>query len=394
MCLPQFLESRDGLRQSPFTDDTLTPLCRYLASLDLYAQALDAYAKAAKRFPRKLGIYLELAESVESVVLSPPQHIMVYQALASCLRRAMGKRFLGPDVRDLADAFAARLREYKLDGSKPKRLPPRRRGLPSRSVYEAATKATDLLVAKLMESRKRQEPQYEVAVQVVEGLVAWLDVCRRMAARIAATGGGEGEYADEEDEENGEEELDSDSDLRDSDEESAEEEASESDGADRSDDDGGYDDNDDSEDDEPMCRFVVERTTLVRYGICQLYCGEKGKASQAFAFLCNENADGEYGDRMLEIAKVRVTPLVPQSFLPTVQNCSRVVELHIVTVIDQVLVFLWALCRTACLLLLASGRQQGNQIQSSTLNFRVSTALPLCAPPGNRSSWTTCDRIY
>lgn len=300
-------------RRSPSVDETLSSLCRHLVSLDFYAQALDSYAKAAKRFPRNLGIYLELAESVENVVLSPPQHIMVYQALASCLRRAMGKRFLGPDVKDLADAFAARLREYKLEGPKPKHLPPRRRGLPSRSVYEAATKATDLLVAKLMESRKRQEPQYEVAVQVVEGLVAWLDVCRRMAARIEAAGGRKDGYGNK-NKENSQEELDSDSDLRDSDEESADEERSESDGADPSDDDGDDDDHDNSGEDEPMCRFVVERTTLVRYGICQLYCGEKRKASQAFAFVCNENADGEYGDMMLEIAKVRMaSPL----------SCSR-----------------------------------------------------------------------
>lgn len=294
------------------------PLCQQPPTT---LQALESYAKAAKRFPRKLDIYLELAESVESVHLSPPQHMMVFQALAFCLRRAMGKRFLRMDVRDLSNAFAKRLREYKLDGPKPKRLPPRPRGLPSQAVYDAATKATDLLVTRLMESRKRQEPQYEVAVQVVEGFVSWLNVCRQKAARIAECadpGGGGGPEYDEEVEESGEDGLDNDSDLRESDADSAdEEERSESDdgGSGSESEDGkhqsGYDDHyGDDALDEPMSRFVVERSTLLRYGICQLYCGQKGKARQAFGFLSNEDADGEYGDMMLEIARVRFGGLV------------------------------------------------------------------------------------
>lgn len=220
----------------------------------------------------------------------------------------MGKRFLGPDVRDLADAFATRLHEIKLERSKPNRLPPRPSGLPSRRVYEAATKAADLLVTKLMENRKRQESQYELAVQVVEGLVSWLDYCRGVAAHNVAGGGRGGGYEDDDREEVDGQEVDSDSDLRGSNNEESEgEQESESDGRASSveeDDIQDEESGDDDEQDEPMDCFVVEHTLLLRYGLCQLYCGEKANASRAFAFLRNEDADGEYGDMMLEIAKV------------------------------------------------------------------------------------------
>lgn len=262
-------------------------------------QALDVYAKAAKRFPRRLDIYLDLAEGVECV--SPQQHICVHQALASCLRRAMGKKYLGPDVRDLADGFSIRLRELKLEGPKPKRVPPRTRGLPSKRTCEVAMKATDLLVSKLMESRKRQEPQYEAAVQVVEGLVSWLDSCRSMV-----DGGGSATGEEEEEAE----ELDSDSDLRDSNDEGSDdgEDESESDGGGSSGDENQHRHDQEEEDNDPMDVFTVDTTTWLRYGICQLYCGEKRKASRIFAVLDNENPEGPHGDMMLEIAKVGIAP--------------------------------------------------------------------------------------
>lgn len=294
------------------------------------------YAKAAKRFPRRYDIYLDLAEGVECV--SPQQHLFVHQALASCLRRAIGKKHLAPDVRDLADGFAARLHEMKLERPKPKALPPRSPGLPSKRVSEVAMTATDLLVTKLMESRKRQEPQYEVAVQAVEGLVSWLDSCRAMASRAARSGresaedrnrstndDGDDDDDDEEDDADEDEgdELDNDSDVRDSNNEESDgdeegDEAEEGAGGhgnhanrrgggaekDEEDDDGGGGDDDDDDDDEPMDCFTLDPTILLRYGICQLYCGEKQKASKAFAFLDHEEPEGPHGDMMLEIAKV------------------------------------------------------------------------------------------
>lgn len=252
------------------------------------------YAKAAKRFPRRLDIYLDLAEGVECI--SPQQHIFVHQALASCLRRAIGKKHLGPDVRDLADGFSSRLSEIKLERPKPKRLPARTSGLPSRRVAEVAMTAADLLVTKLMETRKRQEPQYEVAVQVVEGLVGWLDHCRTVADCESG-----GEEADDD------EELDSDSDLRDSNDEGSDDEEDDTE-LDREGSSAEEDlerDDMEADDDEPMDQFTLDPTTLLRYGICQLYCGDDKKASKAFAFLDNEEPEGPHGDMMMEIAKVR-----------------------------------------------------------------------------------------
>lgn len=276
---------------------------------------MDAYAKAAKRFPRKYNIYLDLAESVEC--MNPQQHLFVHQALASCLRRVMGKRYLEPDVRDLANGFASRLREIKLESPKPKRLPPPPTGVPSRRMYDVATKATDLLVSKLMESHKRQEPQYEIAVQVVEGLMAWLAACRRKTAREGATSRRDAEPAGtgrdkqegkEEDVDGSEdEEADSDSDLQDSNDDESEVDGSDSDDPGSS--------NEESQDDEgeedeetwnPVDSFTVDPVILVRYGLCQLRCGSKEKAAEAFSFLHNEEAEGPYGDMMLEIAKVTV----------------------------------------------------------------------------------------
>lgn len=269
---------------------------------------MDVYAKAAKRFPRRLDIYLDLAEGVECI--SPQQHIFVHQALAFCLRRAIGKKHMGPDVRELADGFASRLHEIKLERPKPKRLPPRTPGLPSKRVGEVAMTATDLLVTKLMESRKRQEPQHEVAVQVVEGLVSWLGSCRTLAGNVDA------EYDSEEGEElDDEQDLDSDSDLRDSNDEGSDEEEddTEIDGEDSSAEEDPVLNGNEEEDGEPMDRFTLDPTTLLRYGICQLYCGEKDKASKAFKFLDNEEPEGPHGDMMLEIAKVRpaTAPRVP-----------------------------------------------------------------------------------
>lgn len=267
-------------------------------------QALEVYAKATKRFPRRYDIYLDLAEGVECQ--TPPQHLFVHQALASCLRRTVGKKHLGPDVRELADGFAARLREMKLEKPKPKRLPPRPLGLPSKRVSEVAMAATDLLVAKLMESRKRQEPQYEVAVQAVEGLVSWLDACRTMASRADADYESEEESGSEE-----EEDVDSDSDLRDSNDEGSENEEGETEGSSAGEEAGQNDA--EEEDHRPMDRFTLAPSILLRYGICQLYCGEKAKASKAFAFLDHEEPDGPYGDMMLEIAKVRAVDGVGHS---------------------------------------------------------------------------------
>lgn len=206
----------------------------------------------------------------------------------------MGKRYLEPDVRDLSHAFASRLREIKLEGPKPKRLPPRPMGLPSRRIYQVASKCTDLLVSKLMESHKRQEPQYEIALQVVEGLVAWLDACQRMAT------------PDGDDAEDLDEEVDSDSDLRDSNDEDSDEEISDSDEDDGSaDEDPQDDEGDDDEDSGPMDSFAVASSILMRYGICQLYCGAKEEAAEAFSFLDNEDPEDSQAEMMLEIAKVR-----------------------------------------------------------------------------------------
>ncbi|CAB1121298.1 unnamed protein product [Ectocarpus sp. CCAP 1310/34] len=274
---------------------------RCLLELQKPKQALDVYAKAAKRFPRKLDIYLDLAECVECV--SPQQNIFVHQALASCLRRVVGKRYLGPDVRDLADGFSARLREIKLEHPKPKRLPARRPGLPSKREGEVAMTATALLVGKLMESRKRQEPQYEVAVQVVEGLGSWLNSCHQIACRddleYESGEGGEDELENDG-------ELDSDSDVRDSNDDGTDDEEDEGSNLDRE---GGSEDEldgngNDEEEDEPMDNFELDPEIVLRYGICQLYCGEKEKADNALLFLKDEEADGPHGNMMLEVAKV------------------------------------------------------------------------------------------
>lgn len=269
---------------------------------------MDVYAKAAKRFPRKYDIYLDLAEGVECV--SPQQNIFVHQALASCLRRVVGKRYLAPDVRDLADGFSAKLREIKLEHPKPKRLPPRRPGLPSKSESSVAMAAALLLVEKLMESRKRQEPQYEVAVQVVEGLGSWLDSCRAMAQSRHGGGdqyesSGEGQGKDEP---KHDEHLDSDSDVRDDNNEDA---------SDEEDDDepdfegGGSSDEDEldeeggEEGDEPMDRFELDPKIVVLYGICQLYLGDKEKADNALRFLKDEEPNGIHSTMMIEVPKVR-----------------------------------------------------------------------------------------
>lgn len=279
-----------------------------------FFQALDVYAKAAKRFPREYDIYLDLAEGVECV--SPQQNVFVHQALASCLRRVVGKRYLAPDVRDLADGFTARLREIKLEHPKPKRLPPRTPGLPTKREGEVATTAAALLVGKLMESRKRQEPQYEVAIQVVEGLGSWLDHCRAMAGR-----GYESEDGNDEEPKDAEY-LDSDSDVRGGDsnddgtdeEEDDDEEAAAAAAADRDDHDDGIDSSADEEDldradnagwNEPMDNFQLDPGIVSHYGICQLYCGDKEKADKALCFLKDEDPSGPRGDMMIEVAKVR-----------------------------------------------------------------------------------------
>lgn len=274
------------------------------------------YAKAAKRFPRKVDIYLDLAESVECA--NPPQHMFVHQALAFCMRRVVGKRYLGADVRDLADAFASRLREIKLEGPKPKRLPPRSIAMPTRRTYHVAMKTTDLLVSKLMESRKRQEPQHETAVQVVEGVLAWLSACRRKARReglVHATAEDDDDEDEDEDDDDDddEDEVDSDSDIRFSDEDSEEENESESDEGRSSAEESGSDEDEDDQDSLPMDRFSLEPATRVRYGICQLHCGEKGKAARAFAFLADGDAEGPFGTMMLDIAKVRPLDLFPHA---------------------------------------------------------------------------------
>lgn len=277
------------------------PPCRRKYAL----QALDVYAKAAKRFPRKFDIYLDLAEAVECV--SPQQNVFVQQALASCLRRVVGKRYLASDVRDLADGFSARLREIKLENHKPKRLPARKPGLPCKREAEVAMTATALLVGKLMESRKRQEPQYEVALQVVEGLGSWLDYCRTMARRDdglyesgegAEEPGGDGEY------------LDSDSDIRDSDDDGSDEEDGEADfDGDGSSTEDELDGDGSGEGDEPMDHFELDPGIVLKYGICQVYCGDKEKADNAFSFLNGEDPSGSHGDMMMEVAKVRSAPL-------------------------------------------------------------------------------------
>lgn len=244
--------------------------------------------------------------------MSPQQNIFVHQALASCLRRVVGKRYLAPDVRDLADGFSAKLREIKLEHPKPKRLPARRPGLPSKREGGVAMNAAELLVGKLMESRKRQEPQYEVAVQVVEGLGSWLDSCRAMAG--SGRGGGGGDHYDSGEDEGDpklDEYLDSDSDVRDD---------SNEDGTDEEDDDdddelefdlNGSSDEDErdkdgaDEENEPMDRFELDPGIVVRYGICQLYLGDKEKADNALRFLKGEEPNGPHSDMMIEVAKVR-----------------------------------------------------------------------------------------
>ena len=204
-------------------------------------------------------------------------------------------------MRDLADGFSSRLHEIKLEPPKPKRLPPRKHGLPSKREGEVAMIAADLLVRKLMESRKRQEPQYEVAVQVVEGLVSWLDQCRVMVGRCDAEyESGEGEQQDFED-------IDSDSDLRDSNDEGSDEDEDEVEmdgGGSSAEEEVERNDVEEGED-EPMDRFTLSPTILLRYGMCQLYCGDKNKALKAFAVLDDEEPDGPYGDMMIEVARVR-----------------------------------------------------------------------------------------
>lgn len=267
---------------------------------------MDVYAKAAKRFPRKFDIYLDLAEAVECV--SPQQNVFVQQALASCLRRVVGKRYLAPEVRDLADGFSARLREIKLENHKPKRLPARTPGLPCKREAEVAMTATALLVGKLMESRKRQEPQYEVALQVVEGLGSWLDSCRTKAGRDNCLY----ESGEREEEPGSEEYLDSDSDIRDSDDDGSDEEDGEADfdGDDSSTEDELDGDGNEGEGDEPMDHFALDPGIVMQYGICQVYCGDKEKADSALSFLKGEEPSGSHGDMMMEVAKVRTAPFV------------------------------------------------------------------------------------
>eukprot|EP00903_Cladosiphon_okamuranus_P005376 g5369.t1 len=284
---------------------------RCLVELQKPRQALDVYAKAAKRFPRKYDIYLDLAEAVECV--SPQQNIFVHQALASCLRRVVGKRYLAQEVKDLADGFSAKLREIKLEHPKPKRLPARRPGLPTKREGEVAMTAADLLVGKLMESRKRQEPQYDVAVQVVEGLGSWLDSCRAMALSDRGNGDDVDHYepGEGEDDPKHDKYLDSDSDVRDDSNEDGTDEEDDDDGGepdfeldgssdeDELDQDGGGD-----EGNEPMDRFELDPGIVVRYGICQLYLGDKEKADNALRFLKDEAPNGPQSDMMIEVAKV------------------------------------------------------------------------------------------
>lgn len=197
-----------------------------------------------------------------------------------------------------------KLRDIKLEPPKPKRLPPRPTGLPSKRVGEVALMTADLLVMKLMESRKRQEPQYEVAIQVVEGVVSWLDSCRKIANRSDADyeyDWGEEGLSDDKDR------LDTDSDI-DSDERDSDDgdgDDSELNGEGESDEEVGQEIYDEDGDGEPMDRFTLYPITLLRYGICQLYCGDEGKAAKAFAFLNHEEPDGPHGDMMLQVAKVR-----------------------------------------------------------------------------------------
>lgn len=267
---------------------------------------MDVYAKAAKRFPRNYDIYLDLAEAVECV--SPQQNISVHQALASCLRRVVGKRYLAPDVRDLADGFSAKLREIKLEHPKPKRLPPRTPGLPSKREGEVAMTAAALLVGKLMESRKRQEPQYDVAVQVVEGLGSWLDSCRAMALSHPSEDYESGE-GDEEGDPKDDQHLDSDSDVRDDSNEDGTDDEDEADepefDGDCSSDGEEMDADGGDKGDEPMDNFELDPGVVVRYGICQLYLGDKEKADNALRFLKDEEPDGPHSGMMIEVAKVR-----------------------------------------------------------------------------------------
>ena len=291
------------------------PLSPVLVPASPSLQALDVYAKAAKRFPRNYDIYLDLAEAVECV--SPQQNIFVHQALASCLRRVVGKRYLAPDVRDLADGFSAKLREIKLEHPKPKRLPSRKPGLPSKREGEVALNAAELLVGKLMESRKRQEPQYEVAVQVVEGLGSWLDSCRAMAESGRGGGGGSGDdhydSGEGEDDPKLDEYLDSDSDVRDdSNEDGTDEEDDDDDepdfDLDGTSDEDERDQNGADEGNEPMDRFELDPRIVVRYGICQLYLNDKEKADNALRFLKDEEPNGPHSDMMIEVAKVSAFP--------------------------------------------------------------------------------------
>eukprot|EP00752_Nemacystus_decipiens_P001786 g1726.t1 len=303
-------------RLKPDNLDVAIDRARCLVELQKPRQALDVYAKAAKRFPRNYDIYLDLAEAVECV--SPQQNIFVHQALASCLRRVVGKRYLAPDVRDLADGFSAKLREIKLEHPKPKRLPPRKPGLPSKRESEVAMNAAELLVGKLMESRKRQEPQYEVAVQVVEGLGSWLDSCRAMteSGRGGGVGGdgnlfepGEGE-AEGEGDPKLDDYLDSDSDVRDdNNEDGTDEEDDDDDDEPEFDLEGSSDEDERGQDaavegNEPMDRFELDPGIVVRYGICQLYLGDKEKADNALRFLKDEEPNGPHSDMMIEVAKV------------------------------------------------------------------------------------------
>ncbi|CAM9835014.1 unnamed protein product, partial [Ectocarpus sp. 8 AP-2014] len=112
-------------------------------------------------------------------------------------------------------------------------------------------------------------------------------------------GGGEDELEDDG-------ELDSDSDVRDSNDDATDDEEDEGSSLDR---DGGSEDEldgngNDGEEDEPMDTFELDPEIVLRYGICQLYCGEKEKADNALLFLKDEEADGPHGHMMLEVAKV------------------------------------------------------------------------------------------
>ena len=107
--------------------------------------------------------------------------------------------------------------------------------------------------------------------------------------------------------------LDSDSDVRDdSNEDGTDEEDDDDDGDEEPEFDleGSSDEGERGQDggdkgDEPMDRFELDPGIVVRYGICQLFLGDKEKADNALRFLKDEEPNGPHSDMMIEVAKVR-----------------------------------------------------------------------------------------